>query len=58
MKWGANGTSDGQFLNKGDQEGVEGIDVDSTDNVYVADSGNARVQKFDSNGNFIVKLIN
>jgi sugar lactone lactonase YvrE len=55
MKWGANGTADGQFLNKGDQEGVEGIDVDSSDNVYVADSGNARVQKFDSNGNFIMK---
>ena len=54
-KWGTNGTGDGQFLNIGDQSGVEGIDVDSSGNVYVADSGNSRVQKFDSEGNFITK---
>ena len=43
------GTGDGQFQNP------EGIAVDSSDNVYVADSGNSRIQKFDSNGNFITK---
>ena len=53
--WGSNGTEDGQFLNIGDQAGVEGIDVDSLGNVYVADSGNSRVQKFDSDRNFITK---
>ena len=30
-----------------------GIAVDSADNVYVVDNDNNRVQKFDSNGNFI-----
>ena len=30
-----------------------GIMVDSQDDVYVADTGNSRVQKFDSNGGFI-----
>ncbi len=29
--------------------------VDSSGNVYVADYGNNRIQKFDSNGNFITK---
>ena len=32
-----------------------GIAVDSSDNVYVADNFNNRVQKFDSDGNFITK---
>jgi len=32
-----------------------GIAVDSSGNVYVADSGNHRIQKFDSNGNFITR---
>ncbi len=32
-----------------------GIAVDSSGNVYVTDSGNHRIQKFDSNGNFITK---
>jgi tripartite motif-containing protein 71 len=54
-KWGTNGTEDGQFLNIGDESGVEGIDVDSLGNVYVADSGNSRIQKFDSDGNFVTK---
>ena len=34
---------------------VLGIAVDSEDNVYVADTSNHRIQKFDSNGNFITK---
>ena len=32
-----------------------GVAVDSSGNVYVADSGNNRIQKFDSNGTFITK---
>ena len=30
-----------------------GIAIDSDDNVYVADSGNARIQMFDKSGNFL-----
>ena len=34
---------------------MTGIAVDSAGNIYVVDSGNNRVQKFDSNGNFLLK---
>ena len=43
---GRPGTSDGQFVNTG-------LVVDSSDNIYVADRGNNRVQKFDSNGTLL-----
>ena len=43
------GTGDGQFKTP------SGIAVDSSDNVYVTDGGNNRIQKFDSNGKFITK---
>ena len=33
----------------------KGIATDSSGNVYVADMDNNRIQKFDSNGNFITK---
>jgi tripartite motif-containing protein 71 len=46
---GAHERGDGQFYY------TEGIDIDSSGNVYVAEQGNDRVQKFDSNGNFIIK---
>ncbi|MGB9940270.1 PKD domain-containing protein [Methanosarcina sp.] len=46
---GSQGSGDGQFNSPND------IAVDSSDNVYVVDSGNHRIQKFDSNGNFITK---
>lgn len=54
-KWGKNigdgsaGSGNGEFNNPW------GITVDSNNYVYVADSGNNRVQKFDSEGNFITK---
>jgi hypothetical protein len=32
--------------------GADGIGIDATDHVYVADYSNNRIQKFDSNGNF------
>ena len=41
---------DGQFFNP------SGIAIDSNDNVYVTDSGNNRIQKFDSSGNFLLKI--
>src|ERR1041384_3109078 len=47
IKWGSNGTGDGQFA------GPQGVSVDSSGNVYVADTGNNRIQKFDSSGTFI-----
>jgi DNA-binding beta-propeller fold protein YncE len=43
------GTEDGQF------NGPTDIAVDSLGNVYVADSNNNRIQKFNGNGNFITK---
>ena len=44
------GVSNGQF------NGPTGLAVDSSDNVYVADAGNYRVEKFTGNGGFIMQL--
>ncbi len=46
---GSSGSGDGQF------SFPAGVAVDSHGNVYVADSGNNRIQKFDSNGTFLAK---
>ncbi|MCK4803922.1 MAG: VWA domain-containing protein [Spirochaetes bacterium] len=43
------GESDGKFYK------LEGVAVDSNGYVYVTDTGNNRIQKFDSSGNFITK---
>jgi len=50
-KWGSIGTGDGQF----GTSGPYGIAVDISGNVYVADTGNGRIQKFNSNGVFLAK---
>jgi sugar lactone lactonase YvrE len=42
--WGAYGTAPGSFRNP------SGIAIDSTANVYVADTGNKRIQVFDATG--------
>ena len=47
LKWGGPGTLNGNFTNPHD------IAIDSQKNVYVLDSGNKRVQKFDKTGHFI-----
>jgi DNA-binding beta-propeller fold protein YncE len=47
MKWGTKGSGEAQF------NGPYGVAVDKDNYVYVVDSGNCRIQKFDSNGNFI-----
>jgi streptogramin lyase len=49
-QWGSQGSGDGQFASP------TGIAVDSSGFIYVFDSGNSNVQKFDSSGNFITKL--
>ena len=48
-KWGSQGSGNGQF------NSPNGIAVDSSGNVYVADGGNNRIQKFDSDGRLILK---
>lgn len=42
-------SSDGQFRNPQD------VAIDSSGKLYVTDTGNNRIQKFDSNGQFILK---
>jgi tripartite motif-containing protein 71 len=49
MAWGQQGTREGQF------NAPEGIAVDGEGNVYVADTENHRVQKFDANGKFLLQ---
>jgi NHL repeat len=51
--WGSKGTETGQFATS-----VRAIAVDAQGNVYVADSGNKRIQVFDSNGTFKTQITN
>ena len=48
--FGSPGNDDGNF------HGPEGVSFDKNGNIYVVDSGNYRVQKFDDKGNFIFKF--
>ncbi|MCX7677855.1 MAG: hypothetical protein N2316_01420 [Spirochaetes bacterium] len=50
FSFGETGYGDGQF------HGPEGVCFDEAGNIYVVDSGNARVQKFNPQGNFILKF--
>jgi hypothetical protein len=47
--WGSYGTGDGQF------DRPYGLSVDALGDVYVADGYNERIQKFDSNGNYLTQ---
>ena len=49
-KWGSPGSDDGQF------NYPQGVATDSAGNVYVADTFNQRIQKFNAAGNFLSKL--
>jgi tripartite motif-containing protein 71 len=48
-QWGTYGNMDGQFWSP------YGVAVDASGNVYVADTGNFRIQKFMSNGAYLTK---
>jgi sugar lactone lactonase YvrE len=48
-QWGSEGSGDGEFNYPG------GIATDSSGSVYIADTNNNRIQKFDSSGTFITK---
>ncbi len=48
-KWGSKGFGDGQF------DFPSGIAVDKDNYIYVADTNNHRIQKFDCDGNFLTK---
>jgi DNA-binding beta-propeller fold protein YncE len=47
--WGTEGTGDGEFAEP------HGVAVDSSDNVYVTDRDNCKVEKLTADGNFIRK---
>jgi len=50
--WGSRGSEPGQFNT------VHGIAIDAQGNVYVADTGNKRIQVFDTDGNFKTQFTN
>ena len=47
--WGSVGGTSGKFISP------YAVDVDSSGNVYVADTSNNRIQKFDGSGNYITE---
>lgn len=50
MTIGRQGSGDGEFLNP------QGLALDGEGNLYVADTGNSRVQVFDADGNFLMTI--
>ncbi|HYR85430.1 MAG TPA: peptidyl-alpha-hydroxyglycine alpha-amidating lyase family protein [Terriglobia bacterium] len=50
--WGSRGSEPGQFNT------AHGIVIDAQGNIYVADSGNKRIQVFDTDGNFKTQYTN
>jgi len=49
LKWGKNGTGEGEF------DLPTALAIDKTNHIYVLDSLNRRVQKFDADGQFILE---
>jgi tripartite motif-containing protein 71 len=47
--WGSGGTGNGQF------DRPTGVATDAAGNVYVADAGNNRIQKFSSTGAYLTQ---
>jgi DNA-binding beta-propeller fold protein YncE len=54
-KWGRNGGDGSAGLGPGEFNDPRGVATDGAGNVYVADHGNNRVQKFSPDGHFIAK---
>ncbi len=55
-QWGSRGTGNGQFdFSAPASTSFPGIATDASGNVYVSDTGNNRVQKFDSSGVFVFR---
>ena len=54
-KWGKNGGDGTSGNGNGEFNSPTGLDVDTSGNVYVADWGNHRIQKFSATGSFISK---
>lgn len=55
--WGTHGSGEGQFDFLAESRGslnAGAVAIDSSGNVYVSDTGNTRIQKFDSKGNFLL----
>ncbi|HJT24605.1 MAG TPA: hypothetical protein VJ873_08505, partial [bacterium] len=50
LQWGGTGSTNGKF------NGCSAIAVDGSHNVYVDDTNNYRIQKFDSSGNYITQF--
>ena len=48
-QWGSPGSGDGQFI------GPSGVATDAAGNVYVADAGNERIQKFTGTGTYLTQ---
>lgn len=53
--WGSRGAGEGQFNLMDGPDGYGGVAVDRQGNVYVADTHNARVQKFSGDGKFLLQ---
>jgi DNA-binding beta-propeller fold protein YncE len=54
--WGKPGDGEGEFnFHRSERDRLGGIAVDQQGNVYVADNVNKRIQKFDSNGSFLLQ---
>lgn len=53
-EWGRHGSGEGEFNCFEDRGTICGIVVDPQNNIYTVDKGNYRIQKFDSEGNFLI----
>ena len=52
LQWGGNWTAPGEFIGPA-SGGPDAIAVDGSGNVYATDPGNYRLQRFDTEGNFL-----